>query len=83
MTRRLFLTFTVIGFCGMAFPARAAAPAPSATGGLVKELTDLLTAQKLDAVAARLDTDTFAAAFYVPGSELIAISANSTPRQRS
>jgi len=75
MTRRLFLTLTVIGFCGMAFPARAAAPAPSATGGLVKELTDLLTAQKLDAVATRLDSDTFAAAFYVPGSELIAISA--------
>ena len=67
--------FTVIGFCGMSFPARAAAPAPSATGGLVKELTDLLTAQKLDAVAARLDSDTFAAALYIPGSELIAISA--------
>ncbi len=67
--------FTVIGFCGMSYPARAAAPAPSATGGLVKELTDLLTAQKLDAVAARLDGDTFAAALYIPGSELVAISA--------
>jgi len=75
MTRPLFLMFTVIGFCGMAVPARAAAPAPSATGGLVKELTDLLTAQKLDAVATRLDSDTFAAALYIPGSELIAISA--------
>src|SRR5580765_1655566 len=75
MTRPLFLAFTVIGFCGMALPARAAAPAPSATGGLVKELTDLLTAQKLDAVATRLDGDTFAAALYIPGSELIAISA--------
>jgi hypothetical protein len=75
MMRRLFLLFTVIGFCGMSVPARAAAPAPSATGGLVKELTDLLTAQKLDAVAARLDNDTFAAALYIPDSELIAISA--------
>jgi hypothetical protein len=75
MTRPLFLVFTVIGFCGMSYPARAAAPAPSATSGLVKELTDLLTAQKLDAVAARLDSDTFAAALYIPGSELVAISA--------
>jgi hypothetical protein len=75
MTRRLLLTFTLIGSCGLSFPVRAAAPAPSPTGGLVKELTDLLTAQKLDAVAARLDSDTFAAALYIPGSELIAISA--------
>jgi hypothetical protein len=75
MTRRLLLMFTAIGFCGMSFPVRAAAPAPSATGGLVKELTDLLTAQKLDAVAARLDSETFAAALYIPGSELLAISA--------
>ena len=75
MTRRLLLTFTLIGSCGLSFPVRAAAPAPSATGGLVKELTDLLTAQKLDAVATRLDGDTFAAALYIPGSELIAISA--------
>src|SRR5580765_7959558 len=74
MTRRLFLSF-VIGLCGTAALAHAAAPAPSATAPLVKELTDLLAAQKLDAVAARLDGDTFAAALFVPGSELIAISA--------
>jgi hypothetical protein len=75
MTRRLLLIFLVIGLCGAAFPARAAAPTPSATGALVKELTDLLAAQKLDAIAARLDSDTFAAALFIPGSELVAISA--------
>jgi len=75
MTRPLFLVFTVIGFCGMSVTARAASPAPSSTGGLVKELTDLLTAQKLEAVATRLDNDTFAAALYIPGSELVALSA--------
>jgi hypothetical protein len=78
MTRRLFLIFTVIGLCGVASQARSAAPAPSATGALVKELTDLLAAQKLDAVATRLDGDVFAAALYIPGSELIAISAKYT-----
>src|SRR5580765_4568286 len=77
MTRRLFLSF-VIGLCGTAALAHAAAPSPSATSALVKELTDLLAAQKLDAVAARLDGDTFAAALYIPGSELVTISAKYT-----
>ena len=75
MTRRLPLLLTLLALCGPGAPAVAAAPTPSATTALVKELTDLLTSQKLDSVAARLDGDTFAAALYIPGSELVAISA--------
>lgn len=75
MTRRLPLLLTLIGFCGSIAPAVAASPSPAATTALVKELTDLLTSQKLDSVAARLDGDTFAAALYIPGSELLALSA--------
>ena len=75
MTPRLPLFLTLIGFLGSAAPAVAASPSPAATAALVKELTDLLTSQKLDAVAARLDGDTFAAALYIPGSELVALSA--------
>lgn len=75
MTRRLSLLFMVVGLCGPVVPAFAAAPSPSATTALVKELTDLLATQKLDSVAARLDGDTFAAALYIPGNELLAISA--------
>lgn len=78
MTRRLSLALTIIGVCGLAAPSRAATPAPSATAALVKELADLLAAQKLDAVAARLDGETFAAALFIPGSELVAISAKYT-----
>jgi hypothetical protein len=78
MTRRLPLFFTLLGFFGTVLPAVAAAPLPSATTALVKELTDLLEKQKLDTVVARLDGDTFAAALYIPGNELLALSAKYT-----
>jgi hypothetical protein len=78
MTRQLFLFLAILGFCGSAIPAVAAAPAPAATAALVKELTDLLQAQKLDTVVAKLDADTFAAALYIPGNELLALSAKYT-----
>src|SRR5262245_10214069 len=46
-----------------------------ATPQLAKELTGLLEGKKLDVVAARLDGDTFVAAMFIPGSELLVVSA--------
>jgi hypothetical protein len=79
MTRRLFPFLALLGVVGTVLPAVAASPQqPAATTALVKELTDLLQAQKLDTVAAKLDGDTFAAALYIPGNELLALSAKYT-----
>lgn len=52
-----------------------ASQSESTTAPLAKELTDLLQQRKLDAVAARLGPDTFVAALYYPGSELLVVSA--------
>jgi hypothetical protein len=48
------------------------------TQALAKELTDLLQQQKLDAMAARLGEDQFAAVLYIPGVQLLVVSARYT-----
>jgi hypothetical protein len=75
MTRRLVFLPVLLLATSAALPCAAAQPSESATAALVKELTGLLEKQKLDAVAARLDGDVFAAAIYLPGSELLVVSA--------
>ena len=45
------------------------------TQALAKELSDLLTTQKLDAIATRLTEDTFAAALFFPGVQTLVVSA--------
>jgi hypothetical protein len=52
-----------------------AAQAPDRTAALATELTGLLQQRKLDAAAARLDEETFVAALFYPGSELLVVSA--------
>jgi len=75
MTRRLALFLALLALVGTARPSASATPPDSATTTLAKELTRLLDQQKIDAVAARLDAETFVAALYMPGTELLAISA--------
>lgn len=45
------------------------------TQALARELSDLLTTQKLDAIATRLTEDTFAAALFFPGVQTLVVSA--------
>ena len=76
MMRRLPLLVILPCVFGVALSAWGATPPPdAATTALAKELTKLLDQQKIDAVAARLEGDTFVAALYMRGSELLAISA--------
>lgn len=57
----------------------ATAPTVSAqdarTTALAKELADLMTKQKLDAIGAKLSEDTFTAALFFPGVQLLVVSA--------
>jgi hypothetical protein len=78
MTRRVFLVSAVLLAIGFALPARGATPTEASTAPLVKELTGLMGQQKLDTVAARLEGDTFVAAVYFPGSELLAVCGKYT-----
>jgi hypothetical protein len=56
-------------------PLPAAAQDDVRTQALAKELSDLLTKQKLDAIGTRLTEDTFAAALFFPGVQLLVVSA--------
>jgi hypothetical protein len=79
MTRRFPLLLILPCVLCVPLSAWGATPPPdAATTALAKELTKLLDQQKIDAVAARLEGDTFVAALYMPGSELLAISAKYT-----
>lgn len=56
----------------------AVAQSEGHTQALAKELSDLLTTQKLDAIATRLTEDTFAAALFFPGVQTLVVSAKYT-----
>jgi hypothetical protein len=76
MTRSLAaaaLTFTLSA--GLAAPL-AAQDGP--TQAPAKELADLLQGQKLDAMAARLGEDQFAAVLFIPGVQMLVVSARYT-----
>ena len=60
---------------GLAWAPAAVAQSEGRTQALAKELSDLLTTQKLDAIATRLTEDTFAAALFFPGVQTLVVSA--------
>jgi hypothetical protein len=64
------------GVCfGGPAPAATDARQESRTQALAQEVTSLLTAQKRDYIAARLDGDEFVAALFQPGTELLVVRA--------
>jgi hypothetical protein len=72
MVRRLAVLFAAV----LAVPAAAAAQ-ESKSADLVKQLAQLLDEKKLDAIAAAdaATPDSFVAALYFPGTQLLAVSA--------
>ena len=74
--RRLTLLVPAIALSALvSLPAASGGQSEGATQQLAKELTGLLETKKLDIVAARVDGDTFVAAMFIPGSELLVVSA--------
>ena len=61
---------------GVATPGAMAQP--SRTEALAKELTDLLSKQKLEAMATRMGDDRFAAVLFIPGVQMLVVSAKYT-----
>jgi hypothetical protein len=59
---------------GLATPM-AAPQSSNQTQALAKQLTDLMQAQKLDAVATRMGEDHFAAVLFIPGVQMLVVSA--------
>jgi hypothetical protein len=76
MNRSLAALFALVGL--LVTPAAAVAQTDGRTQALAKELSDLMTRQKLDSVAARLGEDTFAAALFFPGAQMLVVSAKYT-----
>jgi hypothetical protein len=62
-------------------PALASAQ-DSKSAQLAAELRQLLDAQKMDSVAAKLGTDQFIGALYFPGSQLLVVKARYTAYER-
>ena len=74
MTRSLSALAVVLAITlGVAAPDVAAQP--SKTQALAKELTDILQQQKLDAMAAKMSEDQFAAVLFIPGVQMLVVSA--------
>jgi hypothetical protein len=75
MTRSLsVLAFVLLLAAGQAMPL-AAPQEHNQTQALAKQLTDLMQAQKLDAVATRTGEDHFAAVLFIPGVQMLVVSA--------
>ena len=75
MTRSLSAIALVLMLtAGLATPV-AAQQGSNQTQALAKQLTDLMQAQKLDAVATRLGEDHFAAVLFIPGVQMLVVSA--------
>lgn len=78
MTRSLAsLVVVLILVVGSAAPG-AAPQGPSRTQALAKELAALMQAQKLDAVAAKTGEDQFVAVLFIPGVQMLVVSARYT-----
>jgi hypothetical protein len=78
MTRSLSgfaLVLTLVS--GTAAPL-AAPQESNKTQAMAKQLTDLLQAQKLDAIATRTGEDHFAAILFIPGVQMLVVSARYT-----
>ncbi|HEY7285775.1 MAG TPA: hypothetical protein VH497_10050 [Vicinamibacterales bacterium] len=77
---RVAVFVVLLGFLAAASPARAQ---ESKSGPLAKQLAAALDAAKLDSVAAKDPSaaDTFIAALYFPGAQLLVVSAKYTAPQ--
>jgi hypothetical protein len=76
MQRRLFHVLVAVGvLASVVLPSARAIQPEVPTQALAKELAGLLQQRKLEAIAARLDGDTFVAALFYPGGELLVVSA--------
>ena len=80
-TRPRGTTRLVIGLLMLGVMSSAAAAQEPASAALAKELTQLLDGAKLTAIAAKdpSGTDTFVAAMYFSGSQLLVVSAKYEP----
>lgn len=76
MRRSLLGAAALIGLVVVCLPAPAAAQAPSKSAAVAKELVQVMTEKKLDAIAAKVPVgdDLFAAALYFPNVQLLVIS---------
>ena len=75
MTRSLTSLALILALAAGTATALAAPQGAGKTQALAKELTTLLQQQKLDAVAARLGDDQFAAVLFFPDVQLLVVSA--------
>ena len=75
MTRLIAVTALLLACAVAPVAPLTARQDTNRTQALAKELTDLMQQQKLDALAARLDEDRFAAVLFIPGVQLLVVSA--------
>jgi len=79
MTRSLPVVVVLILMLAPGLATLTAAPQESRkTQALAKQLTALMTTQKLDAIAARTGEDHFAAILFIPGVQMLVVSARYT-----
>ena len=78
MTRSLSSLLVALTLVAGTAAPRAARQDSFKTQALAKELTALLTSQKLDAIAARTGEDQFAAVLFIPGVQMLVVSARYT-----
>lgn len=77
MTRSLSALALILTLAaGTATPL--AAPQDNKTQALAKQLTDLLQTQKLEAIATKTGEDHFAAILFIPGVQMLVVSARYT-----
>ena len=81
LTRPRGTTHLIVGLLMLVVMSTAAAAQEAKSAALAKELTTLLDAAKLTAIAARdaSDSESFVAAMYFSGSQLLIVSAKYTP----
>lgn len=79
MTRSLPAVVVLILMLAPGLATLVAAPQePRKTQALAKQLTELMQTQKLDAIAARTGEDHFAAILFIPGVQMLVVSARYT-----
>jgi len=78
MTRSLPAFALVLTLVAATATPLAAPQESSRTQAMAKQLTDLMQAQKLDAIATRTGEDHFAAILFIPGVQMLVVSARYT-----
>ena len=78
MTRSLPAFALVLTLVAATATSLAAPQESNRTQAMAKQLTDLMQAQKLDAIATRTGEDHFAAILFIPGVQMLVVSARYT-----